>query len=587
MSLPPRELLLTPLPEDRPDRECKDSNVFSDDQLETIREVARDASADHDLRRQLEDRDDQDQSLRPAIVAFGFHFLPADHTEARTRRGGPWGPMIELDGRQFPEPLKDVGRDVLDAWHQMLEEIDEPPVQARCGDLLWVRKYGSRPDQAARRAVGGYLALAGNPRWNDMQRTEGLRRSLEVARELRDHELTNEVASNMLEAAKQEISSDESRPGIPLRLLQPLVRLPSEQQPDGLRDQLDAVGKRYGGDPYIAQAAGESIAQLSTPDERRKIDRKLVRRWIDEATRGDALMRVIRLQQALELALATGLKEEADEVRVLMASATPDDLDLAAVEAEVSLSRGPIDDFSEQLRGIALPQALRIFGAQGPPTGDPTETERAAAETLAETPLSSLIPHVVLGEVYPTPIFKADTPERRQRLELAQYRARLAQAWAVAAASLLDAILEAHDPSKEDLEQALATSVFPADVMERIAAAFTLYRDGHHDECVHLVTPRIEALLRTTAAASGVPVVTLPRGEEPGGVVTLGAILEGFNGRLEEGWRQYLVTVLTDRLGLNLRNAVAHGTRPSFGRTDAALLLHIACLMVGWRIESA
>jgi hypothetical protein len=298
-------------------------------------------------------------------------------------------------------------------------------------------------------------------------------------------------------------------------------------------------------------------------------------------------MIVIRLQQALELALGTGLRDEADEIRVLMASVTPDDLDLATIEAEVSLPRRPIDDLTGKLRGAELPDALRMFGAQGPPTGDPTEAERAAVELLQQTPLSSLIPHVVLGEVYPTPIFKADTPERRQRLEVAQYRARLAQAWAVVAASLLDAILERHDPGTEELERALATPLVSGDIAERIAVAFELYGDGRHDECVHLVTPRIEAALRTTATVAGVPVVTPPRGEEPGGVVTLGAILEGLEGRLAEGWRQYLVTVLTDRLGLNLRNAVAHGTRPSFGKTDAALLLHIACLIVGWRVESA
>jgi hypothetical protein len=433
--------------------------------------------------------------------------------------------MIEFDGQQFPEPLKDVDHEVLDAWHQMLEEIDDPPVQARCGDLLWVRKYGSRPDQPARRAIRGYLALARNDSWNDMERTEGLGRGLEIARQLRDDELTDEIAANMLEAAKHEISSDEWRPGIPLRLLQPLVDLPSERRPEGVRDQFEAVEKRYGADPYIAQAAGGSIAQLSTPDRRREINWKLVRRWIDEADRGDALMRVIRLQQALELAVATGLKEEADEIRVLMASVTPADLDLATVQAEVSVPRGPIDDLAEQLRRVELPHALRIFGAQGPPTGEPTQAERAAAETLQQTPLSSLIPHVVLGEVYPTPIFKADTPERRQRLEVAQYRARLAQAWAVVAASLLDAVLEGHDPGKEELERALATRLFPDDVKERIASAFELYRDGHHDECVHLVTPRIEAALRSTAAAAGVPVITPPRGEEPGGVVTLASIL--------------------------------------------------------------
>jgi len=68
--------------------------------------------------------------------------------------------MVEFDGQQFPPPLERLEEDVLAAWQQMLEAIDEPAVQARCGDLLWVRKHGgARPDLAARAAVSGYLLL--------------------------------------------------------------------------------------------------------------------------------------------------------------------------------------------------------------------------------------------------------------------------------------------------------------------------------------------------------------------------------------------------------------------------------------------
>jgi Domain of unknown function (DUF4209) len=89
------------------------------------------------------------------------------------------------------------------------------------------------------------------------------------------------------------------------------------------------------------------------------------------------------------------------------------------------------------------------------------------------------------------------------------------------------------------------------------------------------------------AAAAGVPVITQPRGEEPGGVVTLGALLQSFKGRFDEGWRIYLKVVLTDPLALNLRNALAHGTRDVFGKFDAALLLHVACLILGLGVQAA
>jgi hypothetical protein len=560
--------------------------VLTEEHLRLIRETVTEGPSEHEVRMRLQTLDDPEHSLDPAILAFGFHFIAEAESEARDRRGGPWGPMIELaDGRQFPPPLGDIGEDGMTAWQQMLDAIDLPAVQARCGDLLWVRRHGDEPHLAARAAVRGYLALAENDDWRAMERTEGLGRALELARELGDEGLLIEVAGALSAAAEREMASEEDRPGVTLRLLQPLAALPEKLRPDELRDQLVAAEQRYGADPYIAQALGESMAQISPLEQRQEINRRTVRRWIEEAGRGDAIMRVIRLQQALELALASALKEEAEEVRVLMGGVEEKDLDLKTVAAEISLPREPIDALGEELRGLDLPEALRAFGAQGPPTGDPTEAERAASEALRETPLLALIPRVVLGEVYPTPVFKADTPDRRQRVEVAEYRGRFARLWGVVAASVLDSMFDGRRPSKEDLEAALTTPLLAPPIRERIARAFELYLEREYDECVHVLTPRLEAALRGVAASAGVPVTTPPRGEEPGGVVTLGALLNGLEGRFDEGWRQYLTTVLTDPLALNLRNAVSHGTRDAFGRFDAALLLHIACVILDLEVE--
>jgi uncharacterized protein DUF4209 len=294
---------------------------------------------------------------------------------------------------------------------------------------------------------------------------------------------------------------------------------------------------------------------------------------------------VIRLQQALELAESSGLSPEIREIKVLMGQISADDLDLKRIEAEVSLPRGEIDGFADELAKLELSQALRVFGAQGgPPTGDPTETEADAVDVLRGHPLSALFPKVILGETYPTVVFKADTPERRERTEIAEYRARMAQLWSVGASSILASLGAAHETGKGELDAAIATPLLTPELRERIARAFELHFLREHDECVHVLVPRLEAAVREIAAAAGVAVVVPSRGDEPGGVATLGSVLGSLRGVLDEGWRVYLKTVLTDPLALNLRNAVAHGTRTSFGPQDAALLLHIACFLIGLTI---
>ena len=127
----------------------------------------------------------------------------------------------------------------------------------------------------------------------------------------------------------------------------------------------------------------------------------------------------------------------------------------------------------------------------------------------------ALVPRAVLGEVYPSVVFKADTPERQERLEIAQYRARAAQVWGLVAVTIIDAIFTAHEPAKGDIESAVKTSYLSPDLHERIARAFDLYALGQYDDCVHVLVPRIEAAVRELAAAAGIPVIVPPSGEEP------------------------------------------------------------------------
>jgi Domain of unknown function (DUF4209) len=50
-------------------------------------------------------------------------------------------------------------------------------------------------------------------------------------------------------------------------------------------------------------------------------------------------------------------------------------------------------------------------------------------------------------------------------------------------------------------------------------------------------------------------------------------------GILDESWRRYLVNTLTEPLGLNVRNRVAHGLIGEARPHDAALLVHVAAFL--------
>jgi hypothetical protein len=95
----------------------------------------------------------------------------------------------------------------------------------------------------------------------------------------------------------------------------------------------------------------------------------------------------------------------------------------------------------------------------------------------------------------------------------------------------------------------------------------------------HIPYPRIEHAIRNAARGVGLIVLRLPEGEKPGGVRPLGSIIASLRGAIPEPWRATLDTILTDPLGLNLRNAYAHGLAGTGSALASTLLIYVAVLL--------
>jgi hypothetical protein len=79
----------------------------------------------------------------------------------------------------------------------------------------------------------------------------------------------------------------------------------------------------------------------------------------------------------------------------------------------------------------------------------------------------------------------------------------------------------------------------------------------------------------------GIPVVrAVEPGREIGGVVTLGTLLREMTPVFpDQSWHAYLLNLLADPLGLNLRNSISHGLHGRVGPVDASLLVQAALFL--------
>lgn len=221
----------------------------------------------------------------PFVYAFEYRLLTSQ--ERREAAGGPFGPTHRDGDWQFPPPLETIDPETLNAWDTYAESTDDPVALSRLHDLLWERRHGTR-HLHARAAFDAYLSLT-DGRWDPMYRAIAAIRALDLARQLNDADLIAKASATCVRLIERDIAGPERTPGISLHLLEPVVALPTNQQPAELPALLQIVSDRYGDDPWIEQSIDRFRASLAAPEQRDTIARKQAQRWRDEADRATGM----------------------------------------------------------------------------------------------------------------------------------------------------------------------------------------------------------------------------------------------------------------------------------------------------------
>ena len=234
--------------------------------------------------------------------------------------------------------------------------------------------------------------------------------------------------------------------------------------------------------------------------------------------------------------------------------------------------------------------ALGLLAAQPPPGGLPGELAEAVDRQMEEFPVQFLVGKSLIGPDNATAIFRASTREEHHRLASAEQRAQHARIWGMFCARVLQRIGEREDrPSVGEMAELLQGDFVDDETAERVGSSITLFWEERYDESAHVLVPRIERIVREMARQLGVPVVrAVEPGREIGGVVMLGALLREMAPVFpDEGWHAYLLNLLADPLGLNLRNSISHGLHGRVGPVDASLLVQAALFLAGLSLDES
>lgn len=514
------------------------------------------------------------------VWGFEYMLLEPDADESRERWGTVFAPWIETQEGVFPPPLGVAPDEALQLWDSLADESD-PIIASRLNDLLWERRWGARPYDYAISAIDAYAGVAAGTSWNALYRAESLVRGLELSRQVNDRDRLAMLASRALSDARDCIASEEWAPGVSLRLIEALMKLPVDTRPTDLDAVLTEALDRYESDPFIYQTVLELQMQRA-PTARGDLRLREIQRWRDEAAKREGLLRLMHLERALELAHVHGFKELAETIRRDIQSMSQEDFGLKSVSGSVTIPSEKVYEFIDWfLQGVTWVDCLTRFGHRGgnSPSGDHGSNLEQIRKNMSDFPIQFLAQKVVLGQ-FNVPIRKAASPEEHAEIALTQQEAVGINLWGIFAADVLDKIRDRFGvPTRGEVAAFFETALISREVATRLAGALRRYWDGDFDDASHIIAPRLETIVRELARQAGLAIIKEPAGARPGGVRGLGELIAGLEGVLDESWRSYLRCLLSEPVGVNLRNRIGHGLSAVISREEAALLIHAACYL--------
>jgi len=260
--------------------------------------------------------------------------------------------------------------------------------------------------------------------------------------------------------------------------------------------------------------------------------------------------------------------------------------EFSTVTTEVKIPRGEIDKLLESLKEKGIEEILSFVARNNGFLCLIQNANKQAEESIKKYPLQHLM-NAVIQDKRGNIVEILDTPEKKFKKALYQtldfHYIFLAKWYLMPIFDLLknekrcDAVAIKDFLSKSDF--------FDEDTLLFLENGFRQYLEENHVASIHILTFRIEAILRRVLHRLGIPTSSTRDGKTQEKNIE-GILMEGeIRSGLGEDIATYLEWLLIDKLGFNLRHNVAHGLLEYNDFSKAINLLVIYALLLFTRFS--
>ncbi|MFE2300885.1 DUF4209 domain-containing protein [Streptomyces sp. NPDC059445] len=525
-----------------------------------------------------------DLPIRAALWAFDYRIsVERDNDRQRV--------VVEprfhgASGETDPPKVAAVAEEVVEVWHALTSKVTSPWGLARLQHLLFERRFG-RAHEYAIAAAESYLAAA--TKWKiGLDRAGLLGVALRVARSVNSRDQADLIVSQMMGDAREELSGDDQRPGVFMRLMESIL---AERNPPSEVDGLLKDAFIVYTDPFIRDDILRlQIARVSDAEAKKGLWGKLVEVWNEAANHSQGIVRATHLKKALECAEDSQDRELIERAAANLQGLRKDDLGLATFTASTSIDDAEIERLLAPVDGAGNWQhaLLGLYQIYGPATGDLTQNKDRVEQHAREFVLSGLLSKELLGGDG-LPRYRPQSDEDRDAMALAEQESYNIQIFAPILAMALSRIADAYGiPSESELAEFFAQApLTDEDLSHALARAFIRYWMGDAEGAAFTIIPRIETIVRNLVIAMDRGVYRIQRDQKPGQYPGLGYLLDILKVHgMDESWHRCALTVCANPAGgWNIRNEMAHGFIMNVGMPPAAVVLQLAVYL--WSLNAS
>jgi len=517
--------------------------------------------------------DELPATQRAALLAFEYF---VETTDDSGRRRISLIPRHQFGTGSEPPSVRNVDQATIDTWGSLAGRVTKPAARARLHHLLFQRG-GRDAATHARAAADSYIESAAD--WaRPMDAVNDLAAATRLSRAVGDNARVQRSLELMADLAAHQLDAEEPLAGVVLRALTHLVG--EDGCPPRVDDLLERAANAWR-DGQRRNGAFVLMLQRCTDDAARDAvwDRR-VQAHIDQAdTETSAVMRGVRLQQALATAEASGIRRLRDRAASLLQAVRGSDREMIRFAASSRRYEEEFDNLVDTLiNGDTWREALIKFGSFGPISGDVDTNRRKIENDHRIAPFASLLP-VQLVTPEGLPFFSGTDDETRFDVDLVTWEQQLIEQWLRPLTVALHEIPARHPlPTRQNLTAFLDSwpGVFATGAT--LADAIIRYWAGDPNGAAFTIISGIEALARNLVLATDTGIYRLQKSQTPGQFPGLGVLLPLLSElyQLPESCSRFLAALLTHPAGMNLRNRMAHGYIGSVGPPIAAVLVHAA-----------